>query len=80
MKAVLRFDLNDPDDKKSYNRVNKSMEMALVLWKIAYNLRKSIEHQIEVDKLTPHQVVDKIYEEFWNACSSGDINIDNLID
>jgi hypothetical protein len=34
MKAVLEFDLNDPNEIESFKRVNKSLDMALALLEI----------------------------------------------
>ena len=31
MEAILKFDLNDPDERQEFKRVNKSLELALAL-------------------------------------------------
>ena len=36
-KANLEFDLSDLDDRMEFERVNKSTDMALVLWEMVYN-------------------------------------------
>jgi hypothetical protein len=32
--AILKYDLSDPDDRMEFERANKSLEMALVLWEL----------------------------------------------
>lgn len=39
-KAILKFDLNDPDDQMAFKRANKSLDMACVLFEIQNNLKK----------------------------------------
>lgn len=34
MKAILRFDLDDHNDKMSHKRCIESLDMAIALWKI----------------------------------------------
>lgn len=47
MKAVLEFDLNDPDDRQAHQRCVKALDMALALWEIRYNLKKRCESMAE---------------------------------
>jgi len=41
--AILKFDLNDPDDRMSHLRAVKSLDMALALWDIVHNTKKGLE-------------------------------------
>lgn len=37
MKAILTFDLEDPEDKMAMNRHMKSMDLALILFQLSQN-------------------------------------------
>lgn len=43
MEAVLKFNLNDPDDRMSHMRCVKATDMAIVLFEITHNLQKQCE-------------------------------------
>ena len=74
MEAILKFDLNDPDEIKAHIRCVKATDMALVLWQI-YHMRKELEWLEDQDKLTSTHVIDKILDAFNDHC----INIDQIM-
>ena len=78
-KAILEFDLNDSDDVRSHLRAVKSTDLALVLWEMAHNTKKSIHNQIEFDKLDAYDAVDKVFEKLWEEMNNRGINLDDLI-
>lgn len=78
-KAVLKFDLNDPDDSRAHMRAVKSLDMALVLWEMAHNSKKMIHNQIEFDKLDAYDAVNKVFEKLYEEMSEHGINLDDLI-
>ena len=47
MKAILKFDLTDPDDRQQHKLCLKAPDMASVLFKINHNLRNQCEQAIE---------------------------------
>ena len=47
MKAKLEFDLTDIDDRMEHLRAIKSLDMALTLWDIQFNLRRRCDNIIE---------------------------------
>ena len=55
MKAILEYNLDDADDKMAHLRAVKSLDMAMALWEILYNLKKNmmykVEHAVENDKI-----------------------------
>jgi hypothetical protein len=84
MKAILEFDLNDPDDRISHLRCVKSLEMALALWEIRMNLRKYSERTAEAKEFTNEEsdvfngieiVLERIHEIF----EENNINVEELI-
>ena len=78
-KAIIEFDLNDPDDNMAHMRAVKSLDMALVLWEIAYNTKKGMHNDIEFNKLDAYDAVDKVFQIFWDEMNERGINLDQLI-
>jgi hypothetical protein len=78
-KAILEYDLNDPDDVMAHLRAVKALDIALVLWEIAHNTKKSLLNQVEFDKLDGYDVVEKFYEKFWEEMNDHGINLDELV-
>jgi hypothetical protein len=78
-KAILEYDLNDPDDSMAHYRATKSLDMALVLWEMAYNVKKRIQSQVETENLDSYDAIDKVFEKFWDEMRERGIDLDNLI-
>ena len=78
-KGILEFDLNDHDDSMAHLRAVKSLDMALVLWEMAHNTKKSIHNQIEFNKLDAYDAVDKVFDKLWEEMNERGINLDDLI-
>jgi len=74
MKAILEFNLTDPDEARSHLRCIKSLDMACVLWELR-NIRKELEWMEDEGELSSEQVMSKIIEHFDNH----NINADELI-
>jgi len=67
-----------------FERCIKSTDMAIVLFDVIYNYKKSLEYDIEKKEedgktLTPYEVLDMFFEKFNNDLSRRGIDIDNLI-
>lgn len=78
-KATLEYNLNDSDDIMAHLRAVKSLDMALVLWEIAYNTKKGIKNRIEFEKLDAYEAVDQIFEKLFEEMNNHGINLDELI-
>ena len=61
MKAILEFNLTDPDDNIAHLRCIKSTDMAIALWQIRM-LRKELEWMEDNKELTTENVMSKIFE------------------
>ena len=80
MKAILEFDLNDPDDRMEHLRCVKATDMALVLWEITYNQKKGAERMIDAGALkTSDEVIDYIFAQIADDMYNRGIIIDDLI-
>jgi hypothetical protein len=86
-KAILEFDLNDPDDSMAHLRAVKSTDMAMAIWEIVYNTKKRLEYKIENDETHPgpagplnsYDVLDLVYKQIWESLDEHGIKIDELI-
>lgn len=77
MEAILKFNLDDPDDCMSHLRAVKSLDMALALSDIAYLWHK-------VDKMCDTKEYDEDPREWWSKqiieiLEDKGINIDELV-
>lgn len=80
MKAILEFNLDDHDDRESYERMNKSKEMAYVLWQLITNKKKELEYKLEEHpKFSSYDVLDMVFEEIGLMLQDEGIDIDKLI-
>jgi hypothetical protein len=84
-KAILEFDLNDPDDNMAHRRAVKSTDMAIVLHELVYNLHKRIERELDArefskgEDVTDYDVMDIYRQRIGELLEDNRINIDELI-
>ena len=78
-KAILKYDLSDPDDRMEHLRAIKATDMALVLWELVYNTRKRIEYDIDANNLGGNAVLDRIMIEIGDRLDEHGIVIDDLV-
>jgi hypothetical protein len=77
--AILKYDLNDSDDAMAHMRAVKSLDMALALWDITHNTKKSIEWSLESKELNKYEVLDLVYERIYEILDEHNIKLDDLI-
>ena len=77
--AILKYDLNDSDDAMAHMRAIKSLDMALALWDITHNTKKSIEWSLEGKELDKYEVLDMVYEKIYEIFDEHNIKLDDLI-
>ena len=77
--AILKYDLNDSDDAMAHMRAVKSLDMALALWDITHNTKKSIEWSLEGKELDKYEVLDIVYERIYEILEEHNIKMDDLI-
>jgi Mg2+ and Co2+ transporter CorA len=73
MEAILKYNLDDFDDRKAHLRCIKSLDMACVIFEFLRNSRKKLRNE---DKFT----VDDVFDHFHTLLEENNINIDELID
>jgi hypothetical protein len=77
--GILKFDLNDPDDIIAHKRAVKSLDMAIALWEITHNTKKSLEWSLEGKDLDKYEVLELVYEKIYEILNDNNINTDELI-
>ena len=77
--AILKYDLNDSDDTMAHMRAVKSLDMALALWDITHNTKKSIEWSLEGKELDKYEVLDMVYEKIYEILEEHNIKMNDLI-
>ena len=78
-KATIEYNLDDSDDQMAHLRAIKSLDMALLLWEIAYNTKKKLEYEVGENKADGYKIIDMFYDGFWEGMNERGINLDELI-
>jgi hypothetical protein len=77
MKAILEYDLNNPDEELAHYRAIMSLKMAIAIHEVANLLRTKVkcgEHTEEV-----YNALDALREEFHDILVENDLIIDTLL-
>jgi hypothetical protein len=80
MKAILKFNLEFPDEQKAHLRCVKATDMAIVLFDLLCNARKSISHKHQDASEDFMEGVEVVMDHIRELCETQNINIDELID
>lgn len=78
MKAKLTYDLNDPHDTKAHLCAINSEKMAMAIWELQNNCRKTIEWEIDsedVDKYGALEICWKHVHEIFEDINSSELVI-----
>ena len=65
-KAILEFDLKDPEDKKDFQIVTAAHDMADALFHIKFNLKKRVHNDFHEGYgyyHSPSSILDSIFED-----------------
>ena len=78
MKAILKFDLSDPDDLIDFNQCTKANDMASVLWELCLNSKKSFTKYKVGEEEAYYKAAYEIFDHIHDLLEQHDINIDKL--
>jgi hypothetical protein len=76
MEAILKFDLNDPDDRREHERMLKSMDMHLALWDISQELRSKVKYAPDSMSKDEYKAWEQAQEMFYRIINEYTINLD----
>jgi len=79
-KAILEYNLSDPDDVMAHKRAIKSLDMAMALWDIVHNTKKGLEWSMEGKDIDKYDALELVYEKIHEILNDHNIITDELID
>ena len=78
MEAILKFNLDNADDKMEHMRCVKATDMALMLWDIKQKIRRKLKYGDDLSESELHQW-EVMQDEFYSIADDYGINLDELI-
>lgn len=78
MKATLEFNLDDPQDEEAHARCVRSLDLALALLKIL-NSKKAYMNRAEYVEESKAELIDAMYQDFWNELNVRGLDLDRLV-
>jgi hypothetical protein len=79
-KAKIEYDLSDIDDLYAHKRAIKSLDMALVLWDITHNTKKSLEWSMEGKEMDKYDALEMVFEKIYEIMSEHNVSLDDLME
>ena len=79
MEAILKFNLDDPDDRTAHLRAIKSLDLSLALLDIKIELRSNVKHFPDSEPEEAYKAYSKIQDEVHRILSSHSIDLDDLL-
>jgi hypothetical protein len=77
--AIIKYDLNDVDDSMAHMRAVKSLDMALALWDITHNTKKSLEWSMEGKEMDKYDALEMVFDKIYEILDEHNIKLDDLI-
>jgi hypothetical protein len=77
--AILKYDLNDSDDTMAHMRAVKSLDMALALWELLNNSKRTLERAMHEKEMDKYEALDMVYERIYELMDEHNIKLDDLI-
>jgi hypothetical protein len=79
MKAILEFNLNEPEDIMAHKRCVKALDMSIALLQISNHLIEELKHIQEIAPDAEINMVEFISEFISSALEANGIMLDELI-
>lgn len=79
MKAIIKYDLSDPDDRVDHMIAVHANDMCSVLWEFLFNSKKEFEWKIDDKNMTADETLDMIYEKLADLLNEHSLDIDKLM-
>jgi hypothetical protein len=78
-KGIVEFDLNEPDDILAFKRAVKATDLALALWDITHNTKKSLEWSMEGKELDKYDTLELVFDKIYEILEEHNIKLDDII-
>jgi hypothetical protein len=80
MKAILEFDLDNPDDKMSHLRCIKATEMMITLWEMDQHLRSLTKYAPDTTSEETYDELVRVRKRLHEIMDDNGITFDGLIE
>ena len=80
MEAVLKFNLDDPEDKMSHLRCVKATEMMITLWEMDQHLRSITKYATDSTSQETYDELVKVREMLHEIMGENGITFEGLIE
>ena len=76
MKAIIEFDLNEPDDIEAHKRFTNLNDVYIALWEFDQEMRNQIKYNSQDYNGEQLDALDKLREKFYQIMNDNQIKID----
>ena len=77
MKAILEFDLNEPDDREAHLRAILSLDMAIAIWDMQQEFRSRLKHgQLSEEE---YKVTEDLRDRFYQILNEKGVDLEKLM-
>jgi hypothetical protein len=77
--GILKYDLNDFDDRMAHLRAVKSLDMAMALWDITHNTKKGLEWSMEGKEMDKYEALEMVFDKIYEILEEHNIKMDDLV-
>jgi len=77
VKAILEFNLDDPEDREAHLRAVLSLDMAIAIWDMQNEFSSRLKHSTLTDE--EYKVTENLKERFYEILNEKGIDIDKLM-
>ena len=77
-KAILEFDLSEPDDASEHMRMIKSLDLTLVLWDMDQYLRTRLKYEESISD-EEYKAVEAAREKLYELMNARSVSLDDLM-
>lgn len=79
MKGILKYNLDDFDDRQAHLRAVKSLDLAIALFDIGNELRSKVKYVSDDTSEDTIKAYEDIRDEYFRILSNYGIDLDELI-
>lgn len=77
MKAILEYDLSNPEQQAEHNRAIMSLKMAIAIHEVANLLRSRVKYGDDSQEV--YDALDSVREQFHQILQENGLILDNLL-
>jgi len=79
MKAILEFDLDNPDDQGAHLRAVQALDLALCLWDMDQYLRAQTKYAPDSMPQEAYDALDAARDKFYEILNDHGIDMDKIL-